>query len=211
MDICEKCVKNATTEILQRCPNRIGAITWYDERMLRYSNQSVFSRTEQSVGLILYNTQNITDEPDRFKQLLVDTTNEIETEAANNLTGKKFATKEGLRFLLPGDVLFTEPIQITLDKQVQWHVSLTKQCQSHPTCITCVSKGLVDFSQGTINDQSAVKAGELERHMETKTLSFNNEQSQGNGYWDDMEIVLENDVRLQANNDNEVDQNVDDY
>ncbi|KAL2473888.1 Cysteine-rich receptor-like protein kinase 10 [Forsythia ovata] len=93
-DICEKCVKIATTEILQRCPNRKWAIIWYDECMLRYSNQSIFSRAEQSVGSILLNTQNITDEPDRFKQLLADTMNEIATEAANNLTGKKFATKE---------------------------------------------------------------------------------------------------------------------
>ncbi|KAL2514969.1 hypothetical protein Fot_28940 [Forsythia ovata] len=44
-----------------------------------------------------------------------------------------------------------------------------------------------------------------------ETSSFNNVQSQENDYWHDLEIVPENDVRLQANDNNEVDQNVDDY
>ncbi|KAL2530658.1 hypothetical protein Fot_23259 [Forsythia ovata] len=47
--------------------------------------------------------------------------------------------------------------------------------------------------------------------METKTLSFNNVQSQENDYLDDLEIVPEDDVRLQVNDNNEVDQNAYDY
>ncbi|KAL2538034.1 hypothetical protein Fot_19425 [Forsythia ovata] len=45
----------------------------------------------------------------------------------------------------------------------------------------------------------------------TETLSFNNVQSQENDYWQDLETLPKNDVRLQANDDNEVDENVDDY
>lgn len=94
-DICEECVNNATTGILQRCTNRPkGATIWYDECMLRYSNQSMVSRVQQSAGITFYNRKNITNEPDRFKQMLADTMNEIATEASNNVTGKKFATKE---------------------------------------------------------------------------------------------------------------------
>ncbi|KAL2552862.1 Uncharacterized protein Fot_06481 [Forsythia ovata] len=44
-----------------------------------------------------------------------------------------------------------------------------------------------------------------------ETLSFNNVQSQENDYWQDLEILPENNVRLQANDDNEVVENVDDY
>ncbi|KAL2558659.1 Uncharacterized protein Fot_03398 [Forsythia ovata] len=72
---------------------------------------------------------------------------------------------------------------------------------------TRVSKGPT-----LVNDKTdAVELGELEREIETETLSFNNVQSQENDYWQDLEILPENDVRLQANNNNEVDKNVDDY
>ncbi|KAL2474151.1 Cysteine-rich receptor-like protein kinase 25 [Forsythia ovata] len=94
IDICEQCVKNATTEIVRRCPNEKTAIVWYDECLLRYSNQSIFSRVDQSIRLSLVNTGNVTDQPNRFKQVLADTMNEIATEAADNLSGKKFATKK---------------------------------------------------------------------------------------------------------------------
>ncbi|KAL2515580.1 hypothetical protein Fot_29551 [Forsythia ovata] len=112
-----------------------------------------------------------------------------------------------MRFLLPGDAIFAEPILITLDKHVHWYVGLTKQSQHRSICVTCVNKGPVLFNDKT----DAVELGELEREIETETLSFNNVQSQGNDYWQDSEILLENDVRLQANDDNEVDENLDDY
>ncbi|KAL2473885.1 Cysteine-rich receptor-like protein kinase 25 [Forsythia ovata] len=94
INICEQCVKNATTEIVRLCPKEKTATVWYDECLLRYSNQSIFSRVDQSIGLLLVNTGNVTDQPNRFKQVLADTMNEIATEAADNLSGKKFATKK---------------------------------------------------------------------------------------------------------------------
>ncbi|KAL2529460.1 Uncharacterized protein Fot_22061 [Forsythia ovata] len=112
-----------------------------------------------------------------------------------------------MRFLLPGDAMFAEPIQITLDKHVHWYVGLNKQGQPRPICITHVSKGAA-----LVNDKiDVVESGELELEIETETFSFNNVQLQGNEYWQDLEILLENDVRLEANDDNEVDKNVDDY
>ncbi|KAL2529465.1 hypothetical protein Fot_22066 [Forsythia ovata] len=66
-----------------------------------------------------------------------------------------------MRFLLPSDALFAEPIQITLDKRVHWYAGLTKQGQPCPICVTRVSKG-----PALVNDQSdAVKTGELERFI----------------------------------------------
>ncbi|CAI9773314.1 unnamed protein product [Fraxinus pennsylvanica] len=64
--------------------------------MLRYSNETIFSRPEQeqSFSLCMSNVENITDEPNRFRQLLGETMNEIASEAVNSsLPGKKFATK----------------------------------------------------------------------------------------------------------------------
>ncbi|KAL2493962.1 hypothetical protein Fot_37719 [Forsythia ovata] len=90
---------------------------------------------------------------------------------------------------------------------MHWYVGLTKQGQTRPISVTCVSKG-----PALVNDKTdTVEPGELEREIEMGTLSFNNVQSQRNDYWQDLEIVLENDVRLQANDDNEVDENVYDY
>ncbi|KAL2514899.1 hypothetical protein Fot_28870 [Forsythia ovata] len=80
-----------------------------------------------------------------------------------------------MRFFVPGDALFAESIQITLDKHVHWYVGLTKQGQHCHICVTRVSKGPTEFSHGAVNDQSnAVKAREIERIMEIETLSFNN-------------------------------------
>ncbi|CAA2973283.1 cysteine-rich receptor kinase 10 isoform X1 [Olea europaea subsp. europaea] len=93
-DVCEECVRNATTDILQRCPMEKEAVIWYDECMLRYSNISIFSRSEQNGGIILSNSQNITNQPDRFRTVLAATLNELATEATNSLSGKKFATKQ---------------------------------------------------------------------------------------------------------------------
>ncbi|KAL2487982.1 Lipoxygenase [Forsythia ovata] len=91
--------------------------------------------------------------------------------------------------------------------QLITYVGLNKQGHPRPICITRVSKG-----PALVNDKNdTVESGELERKIETETLSFNNVQSQGNDYWQDLEILPENDVQLQANDDNEVDKNVDDY
>ncbi|KAL2545258.1 hypothetical protein Fot_14491 [Forsythia ovata] len=85
--------------------------------------------------------------------------------------------------------------------------NVSLQGQPHLICVTLVSKG-----SALVNDKTdAVELGELEREIETETLSFNNVQSQRNDYWQDLEILPENDVRLQANDDNELDENVDDY
>ncbi|KAL2501270.1 hypothetical protein Fot_35118 [Forsythia ovata] len=112
-----------------------------------------------------------------------------------------------MTFLLLGEAMFAEQIQITLDKHVHWYVGLNKQGQPRLICVTYVSKDLA-----LVNDKTnAVELGKLEREIETETLSFNNVQSQGNDYWQDLEILPKKDVRLQANDDSEVDENVDDY
>ncbi|XP_047147537.1 cysteine-rich receptor-like protein kinase 10 [Vigna umbellata] len=39
---CQFCVSTAAREVLQRCPNRVSVITWYDFCILRYSNENFF-------------------------------------------------------------------------------------------------------------------------------------------------------------------------
>ena len=91
---CQDCVAIAVNEtVRQQCRGLKVAITWYDQCMLRYSNVSFFSQVSQVPAISMYNTQNIT-EPSRFNQLLLETLNSIRTEAANDQSGKKYATKE---------------------------------------------------------------------------------------------------------------------
>ncbi|CAL5410941.1 unnamed protein product [Camellia sinensis] len=92
-DVCRDCVTTATKDVLQKCPNSKVVTIWYDECILRYSNQSILSIDDKSGPLILINIENITD-PNRFRDVLGGVLNDIVTRASNNLSGKKFATKE---------------------------------------------------------------------------------------------------------------------
>ena len=91
---CQDCVAIAVNEtVRQRCRGLKEAIIWYDQCMLRYSNVSFFSQVSESPSVYMWNTQNITEQA-RFDQLLVDSFNSIRSEAANDQSGKKYATKE---------------------------------------------------------------------------------------------------------------------
>lgn len=93
-EICRECVRTASGQILQRCPNRKTALVYYDECTIRYSNSSFFSEWEQEPVLELLNTGNVS-QPERFMQLLGNTMNEIATRAAKgDQLGKKYATQE---------------------------------------------------------------------------------------------------------------------
>ncbi|GLT69649.1 hypothetical protein SLA2020_417850 [Shorea laevis] len=55
-DACRDCAADATKDVVDRCPNEQVAVAWYDECMLRYSNQDIFSRMVTDPNLILMNT-----------------------------------------------------------------------------------------------------------------------------------------------------------
>ncbi len=93
--VCQDCVATARQEILRRCPLDKVAIIWYDECLLRYSNQSIFATINEVPGVFLTSTQNITEsQNDRFNDLLANAMNSLATRASNSDTGKKFATEE---------------------------------------------------------------------------------------------------------------------
>ncbi|XP_027151546.1 putative receptor-like protein kinase At4g00960 [Coffea eugenioides] len=92
-DACGRCVANARGDILKTCWNQTTAFMSYDDCLLRYSNESMFSRADQSVTFAAWNTQNATD-PDKFNQVISDMMNDIASHAANDRSGKKFAVKE---------------------------------------------------------------------------------------------------------------------
>ncbi|XP_016648759.1 PREDICTED: cysteine-rich receptor-like protein kinase 10 [Prunus mume] len=91
-DACKSCVSTATSDVVQRCPTEKQAVIWYDDCMLRYSNESFFSTMAETPRLFMWNTQNATEQT-RFNQVLSTGMNEVATEAAND--ADKFATSQG--------------------------------------------------------------------------------------------------------------------
>uniref|UniRef100_A0A2N9F935 Gnk2-homologous domain-containing protein n=1 Tax=Fagus sylvatica TaxID=28930 RepID=A0A2N9F935_FAGSY len=89
---CQKCVATATKEIIEKyCPVGKVAVIWYNECMLRYSNQSFLSTMDDTPIRYQHHSQ---DMPDRFTQLLATTLNDIISRVLNSPSGaKKFATK----------------------------------------------------------------------------------------------------------------------
>ncbi|XP_059635954.1 uncharacterized protein LOC132278157 [Cornus florida] len=96
-DECQECVAIASKGILDACPNQKKAIAWYEKCFIRFSdNAALLTEWNTSVSITLWNPQNVTNEPARFRQLLRDTMNELVTQAADftDGSGNKFATKE---------------------------------------------------------------------------------------------------------------------
>jgi hypothetical protein len=93
-DMCRRCVVNATEKLSSKCSGEKVAVTWYDECMIRYSNESIYFKVAVMPRINLLNTQNMTEQ-DRFNRLVNTTLTEMAREASNFPVGvKKFGVKE---------------------------------------------------------------------------------------------------------------------
>ncbi|XP_041023447.1 cysteine-rich receptor-like protein kinase 10 [Juglans microcarpa x Juglans regia] len=92
--MCRACVAAATKELAAKCSREKVAVIWYDECMIRYSNESIFSTVAVRPRISLLNTQNITEQ-DRFNRLVNTTMIDLASRASNFPTGaKKYGTEE---------------------------------------------------------------------------------------------------------------------
>ncbi|KAF8030197.1 hypothetical protein BT93_E2591 [Corymbia citriodora subsp. variegata] len=91
--VCSDCVATGTQDILQRCPNQRVSTIWYDECMLRYSNQPILSVMERDPYFTLYNTGNVTDST-QFMDVLLETMGGVITRASAGGSGKKVAAAQ---------------------------------------------------------------------------------------------------------------------
>nr|XP_027062940.1 putative receptor-like protein kinase At4g00960 [Coffea arabica] len=91
-DVCKECVASATTRVFQECPNQRAAIVWYDECLLRFSNETIFSKVDSTAGPFMCNVQNATG-PGWYTFTRVDLYNAAH-QAAGDASGKKFAVRE---------------------------------------------------------------------------------------------------------------------
>ncbi|XP_068307226.1 cysteine-rich receptor-like protein kinase 10 [Pyrus communis] len=98
-DACETCVPTAIAKASQLCSFQKQVVIWYDDCMLRYSNESFFSTAPQLNPLFMWDMDNATDQT-RFNQVVAASMNEVATEAAKD--ADKFATKkENVSDLIP--------------------------------------------------------------------------------------------------------------
>ncbi|XP_074272080.1 cysteine-rich receptor-like protein kinase 10 [Silene latifolia] len=90
---CRDCVATATTDLQDTdCPNRVVALSWYDECMVRYSNVSFYGKMEQDPLFRLMNKQNVTGNMTTFQQILGNLMNNLTVQAVNGGPNKKYST-----------------------------------------------------------------------------------------------------------------------
>ncbi|KAL9258679.1 Cysteine-rich receptor-like protein [Drosera capensis] len=91
--ICQDCVATATTDLPSKCPRSTRAIVWYEECMIRYSDESFYGVLDTAPMFSLLNTTvNTNDDDSAFMKVLVTTINDVALAA--HTSGKRFATGE---------------------------------------------------------------------------------------------------------------------
>ncbi|XP_071905797.1 cysteine-rich repeat secretory protein 1-like [Coffea arabica] len=69
-DVCKECVADAHIRLLDECPNQTAAIVWYDECLLRFSDQTIFSKADLGENLTRCNPINVPGPDwDKFKMV----------------------------------------------------------------------------------------------------------------------------------------------
>ena len=93
-EVCRGCVAEATKDLTTRCSREKIAVIWYDECMIRYSNESIFSTVIVRPRVALLNTQNITNQ-DQLNKLVNTSMTSLASKASDVPIGvKKFRTDE---------------------------------------------------------------------------------------------------------------------
>ncbi|KAL9243531.1 hypothetical protein vseg_017406 [Gypsophila vaccaria] len=91
---CHGCVTTATTDLPETyCPNRKVSLIWYDECMVRYSNQSFFGSMGIGTVKIIWNSKPIIGDTTTFMDALKNVSANVTVRAAEGgPSNKKFAT-----------------------------------------------------------------------------------------------------------------------
>lgn len=88
---CETCVVSAGSEIRKRCPHQKGAIIWYDNCLLKYSNREFFGQIDNQNAFYMWNV-NVVSDPATFNQKTKELLSRLANEAY--ATPKLYATGE---------------------------------------------------------------------------------------------------------------------
>jgi hypothetical protein len=135
--VCQDCVASGAKEILKRCVLRVGAVIWYDECMVRYSDESIFATINEGPEYFMSNQRTMPEaEKSRFTELLGRIMGSLATLASKSLTGKKFATEEEeFNSSLIGSQTLYSLVQCTPDLTVfDCHECIRGAIMTLPTC-----------------------------------------------------------------------------
>ncbi|XP_038881108.1 putative receptor-like protein kinase At4g00960 [Benincasa hispida] len=87
---CKNCLNDSALKIVQTCPNQKEAIGWYNDCMLRYSNDSIFGVANVQVLSRDFNTGNSSN-VDGFSQALRNLLARLQNQASSGSSTLKFA------------------------------------------------------------------------------------------------------------------------
>ncbi|KAJ4729979.1 Cysteine-rich repeat secretory protein [Melia azedarach] len=88
---CKTCVVDAGKELRERCPKEKGAIIWYDNCLLKYSNVDFFGDIDNQNKFYMYNVQDV-EHPASFNRKVKRLLSSLSYKA--NATPKLYATGE---------------------------------------------------------------------------------------------------------------------
>ncbi|KAI3797541.1 hypothetical protein L1987_32799 [Smallanthus sonchifolius] len=127
-DVCRSCLNDSVVNLREVCPNQKGAVGYYDECWLRYTNNAILGNTDLNSGLILYNIQNASD-LDGFNEVVRPLLNNLIDDAAAGGSLRKFASG-----------ITTGPDGITLYGLVQCTPDLSRL-----QCSDCLQNSITGF------------------------------------------------------------------
>ncbi|CAO2842650.1 unnamed protein product [Amaranthus hypochondriacus] len=89
---CRDCLDNSINKLPETCPTQKAAFAWYDDCMLRYSNQTISGIRQDSPAIMIFTAQKVTDNVNEFNHVLGDLLKSIQNETAYGDSELKFAT-----------------------------------------------------------------------------------------------------------------------
>ncbi|PWA76554.1 cysteine-rich RLK (RECEPTOR-like protein kinase) 26 [Artemisia annua] len=129
LDACQSCLKDSIVKLRQICPNQKEAIGYYDNCMLKYSDQTILGKTDIKFYVFLLNTQNASD-VERFNGALSALLNNLTANASAGGSLRKFAAGDTRG---PGFTSIYALVQCTPDLAQQ-------------QCNECLGDGITQFS-----------------------------------------------------------------
>ena len=88
---CQTCVVDAGKELGSRCPNKKGAIIWYNNSLLKYSNINFFGQIDDKNKFYTLNAQDV-DDPVSFSLKVREWLNSLSNKA--NADPQFYATEQ---------------------------------------------------------------------------------------------------------------------
>ncbi|URE33699.1 receptor-like protein kinase [Musa troglodytarum] len=81
--VCQTCLDAAVQDIIQSCPNGMTSTIFYDDCLLRYSNQMFFSTVDTSFRYLAWNGQNVSDQQ-QFETTLGNLMDDLTEKASSS-------------------------------------------------------------------------------------------------------------------------------